>query len=64
MNKENPCAKQGEWVYYDASGQVRLKESYNMDVLHGPAVTLSKNGKRPRKVRTSMVNAMAPGRRG
>lgn len=38
--------KQGEWVYYDASGQVRLKESYNMDVLHGPAVTLSKNGKR------------------
>ena len=38
--------KQGEWVYYDANGQVRLKESYNMDVLHGPAVTLSKNGKR------------------
>jgi antitoxin component YwqK of YwqJK toxin-antitoxin module len=38
--------KQGEWVYYDANGQIRLKENYNMDVLHGPAVTLSKNGKR------------------
>ncbi|MAI24051.1 MAG: hypothetical protein CL828_08335 [Crocinitomicaceae bacterium] len=38
--------KHGEWVYYDANGQARLKENYNMDVLHGKAVTLSKNGKR------------------
>lgn len=38
--------KQGEWIYYDANGQVRLKEQYNSDQLHGASVTFSKNGKR------------------
>ena len=37
--------KQGEWIYYDASGQVRLKENYNMDTLHGSSVRMSKNGR-------------------
>ena len=37
--------KQGDWIYYDSKGQTRMKESYNMDILHGPTVTFSENGK-------------------
>jgi len=38
--------KQGEWLYYDNAGLIRLKENYDADLLHGPYVTYSKNGKR------------------
>ena len=38
--------KQGEWLYYDATGLLRLKENYNADLLHGTSVTYSKNNKR------------------
>lgn len=43
-NGEPVRVKQGEWKYFDSKGQLRLKEHYNADVLHGPTQTFASNG--------------------